>query len=367
MLKNKGYWQVKDELFENKILAILSAQKQNLGPEGVSFHYNDEWWDRADWSKEPTESLDDLYLKRALGLRSKYKKLILRLSGGADSMNILKLFVEHNIKLDAIAVNTYSEAVGIPKEQHKGSWEKINIVAPYLDELSKQGYEFERFEIDTSRFFSLVTEPNWFLKYNIPRLRMTEFQAPRTVLHPALAKYDSPDTCIISGIDKPWVWCLEDKIWYFSMPDSTSVLVDQHNNIVQEPFYWTADMPELVIKQSHAVKNYFQSHLDQYPKVSNNLAQSLKKNLLVPLIYPRYYKFTPGDPLPYLNVENTPTNGVVDGVCEDGYENNPIIYQAHQQGIDQVDQMLNPEFKDRGDLRKHGIKNIYSKKRWLGK
>jgi hypothetical protein len=104
MEKNRGYWLVEDEYYTNKVNAIIAAQHRNLGPEGITFHYNDEYWDQIKWHIEPTETLKELYIQRAKQLRKKYKTLILRFSGGADSYNILRTFVDNNIKLDVVAI-----------------------------------------------------------------------------------------------------------------------------------------------------------------------------------------------------------------------------------------------------------------------
>ena len=75
-IKNKGYWQVDGEQFDVKVNAILVAQKKDTE---VTFHYNDQWWDKYDWAVEPTKSLEDYYIERAQQLRAKYKTLIVKL------------------------------------------------------------------------------------------------------------------------------------------------------------------------------------------------------------------------------------------------------------------------------------------------
>lgn len=107
MEKNRGYWCVAGEYFNNKVTAILAAQHRELNFSDITYHYNDEWYDQHDWSVEPSESLDELYLKRARQLREKYKTLIFRYSGGADSTNILRTFVDNNIKLDIVTMNEW--------------------------------------------------------------------------------------------------------------------------------------------------------------------------------------------------------------------------------------------------------------------
>jgi len=51
-----------------------------------------------------SESLDFLYALRARQLREKYDYLVLYFSGGADSTNILKTFIDNNIFLDEIVM-----------------------------------------------------------------------------------------------------------------------------------------------------------------------------------------------------------------------------------------------------------------------
>jgi len=365
MRPNKGYWSTNGKIFDIKINALVEASK--AGTE-LEFHYNDAQWDKADWSKEPTESLYDLYAKRAHQLRKKYKTLILRFSGGSDSTNILKVFIENNIKIDAIVVNEFYELSGVDRASHPGSWEKLEIALPFLDKIQKDGVEFERYELDISRYFlDIGQSPDWIYKINAPRLRLVEIAAPRSAKHPALAKYDRPDTCIVSGIDKPWVWCKNDKIWYFSMSDLAPVLVDPvHSKMVQEPFYWTADMPELVIKQCHVVKKYFQQNPGLHPKgIDETVSVAATKSWLIPLIYDRYYDFKPGSELPYLNMSPVTKNGPYCGYIDFGIENMPI-YQTHLDGIRLADKVVADRFKIDGSIEHGGIDAVYGKKRWLG-
>jgi hypothetical protein len=368
MKKNKGHWRVGSDLFETKIQAILEAQKRHLGYQDVSFHYNDEYWDRADWSVEPDADIHELYLQRAQQLRSQYKTLILRFSGGSDSQNILWTFLNAGIQIDVIIVNEYLNLTNTPRDQHQGSYEKIHVVDPILNDLDKQGYNYKKIYADTSDFYNLVLDPEWIFKINAPRLRLSEIQAPRTVTHPSLSAYNNKETCIISGIDKPQVWCKLDKLWHFSLPDILPCLCDPgHNEIVQEPFYWTADMPEISIKQSHLVKNFFKNNLDKMVKLNDQLRSVYEKSWLVPLLYPQVYKFAPGSELPYPDIPTVGIEDVNDGVADYNYEKNRAIYQAHQAGIDLADQLINESFKNKTSIRSKGLKTIYTKPRWLGK
>ncbi len=375
LIKNKGYWQANGKYFDIKVNAILEAQSNNSD---VTFHYNDQAWDQADWSVEPTQSLEELYLQRALALRKKYKTLILRLSGGADSMNIVRTFVDNNIKIDVIVINEWCGLNGDDPRTHPGSAEKIAITMPFLDSLRQQGVQFEQLELDNSYLFSCIENTaEWIFRINAPRFRMVEVSAPRTVLHDALQQYNSSDTCVITGLDKPRVWCVQDKLWYFSIPDLINVLSDPgHSLMVQEPFYWTADMPELVIKQCHVIKNWAKANETLAAKAQadqrkNNLDKSdsyhfYSKKWLVPLLYSKYYHFSPGDQLPYLNVSEIANHGPYCGVIDYGIERMPI-FGTHLKGVQLADKLIETRFKRRDSIFQDGLKEIWTKRRWLGR
>jgi len=364
LIKNKGYWQANGKYFDIKVNAILEAQSTDSE---ITFHYNDQAWDQADWTVEPSPSLEDLYLQRARDLRSKYKTLILRFSGGSDSMNILRTFVDNNIKIDVIVVNEYHGLNNDDRNTHPGSAEKLAITLPFLDNLQKQGVEFERLELDNSKLFHLLgQDPNWIFRFNMPRLRLVELSAPRTVLHPELQKYNYPETCVITGIDKPWIYCANEKIWYSRIPDVVQCLADPgHSLMVQEPFYWTADLPELLIKQCHVIKNWATANPGKWP-ICNKERHTREKNWLVPLIYPKYYNFKPGSELPYFDIPGKGGSGPYCGLVDYGIERMPI-FDVHLQGLQLADKLIQRRFKNTESILENGLQHTYSKKRWLGK
>ena len=378
LIKNKGYWKANGKYFDVKVNAILEAQKTESD---VTFHYNDQWWDQVDWSVEPVPSLEELYLKRAQDLRNKYETLILRFSGGSDSMNIIRTFVDNNIKIDLVIVNEYCELLNEDRFVHPASAEKIVVTMPFIRELQKQGVEFEFLEVDNSILFPMLGQNvNWIFHYNMPRFRLVEFSSPRTVLHPKLAKYDSPDTCIITGHDKPDIWRYHDKIYTFETPDLTQVLCDPgHSLIVQEPFYHSADLPELVVKQCHTVKRYMSQHPIPSEAGTSHVGN---KSWLVPLLYSKYYDFEPGAPLPYFNMpvpeshrkyypgpwgqalpnDNSPYCRSVDYGIE-----KMSIFDTHLQGVRLADKLIHRRFKNKNSIFEDGLKKIWTKARWLGR
>ena len=361
-IKNKGYWQVDGEQFDVKVNAILAAQKKDTE---VTFHYNDRWWNQHNWATEPTDSLEELYVKRAKQLRSKYKTLILRYSGGSDSNNIIRTFLDNNIKIDVVVINDYEGLSSTPWEDHAGNLERKLITWPTVQQFLADGANFELLRVDTS-FQALVIrdDPEWIFKVNAPRLRMVEITASRMGLSETLSKYNNSDTCIISGLDKPRVQLLNNKIWMSYIPDILPVLSDPgHSNMIQEPFYWTADLPELHIKQCHAVKNWANNNINKLPE---NKCIFGTKNLIIPLIYEKYYDFTPGDKLPYFDTLCFTKDIPYDNVQDYNIKQTPI-YESHHQVVSLADSLIDDRFKNKDSIWENGLKFINTKPRWLGK
>ena len=97
----QGYWKVRDKKFINKAEALRFASKV-VRP--VEYIYFDHVWKNFDRSLLGKYSLDELYKQRALQLREKYDYLILYFSGGADSYNVLRSFIDNGIKIDEVII-----------------------------------------------------------------------------------------------------------------------------------------------------------------------------------------------------------------------------------------------------------------------
>lgn len=96
---SNGYWSVGEEVFFSKTEALIKAHSTR---QRVKFHFNDHIYNTAKWGVEPQESIQQLYLQRALELRDKYDYLIILYSAGSDSTNMIKTFIDNNIKIDHV-------------------------------------------------------------------------------------------------------------------------------------------------------------------------------------------------------------------------------------------------------------------------
>jgi hypothetical protein len=381
MNKNKGYWKVAGTEYYNKIQAIIRAQELGLDIGDIKFCYNDQWWDAVDWSTEPKETLDELYLRRAQQLREKYKTIILRFSGGADSTNVLRTFIDNNIKIDVISINLWKE--GDPDNTIvPNNIEKELLAFPLLRELQQKGAQFDIVITDQSKLFSIVeSDPKWFLNIDAPRLTAIDVTAYRSCTGPDYEQWNNESTCVIVGVDKPQVWCMHDKIWHFKVCDFLHTMHSQSNSMVPEPFYWTADMPEIPIKQSHVVKKFYQKNMHlmyEDNEVGDGTTKTVVgKNKLISLIYPKYFGHVdPTGPLPYYDMsESVPEfkkrhqlgTFAPRGMGSDTTLHLSPHYSAWVHGIEEVDQLIERRFKNKDTVWQGGLIQLYTKPRWLGK
>ena len=102
MLNDKyGLWIVGDKQFDDKYKALIHASATN---QNIKFWYHYDVYTKFDRTLLGKVSLNTLYKERAQQLRDTYNYLILYYSGGADSHNILKTFIDNDIQLDEVCV-----------------------------------------------------------------------------------------------------------------------------------------------------------------------------------------------------------------------------------------------------------------------
>ena len=150
--------------------------------------------------------------------------------------------------------------------------------------------------------------------------------------------------------------------------------------MVHEPFYWTADMPEIPIKQSHEIKKFYTTNIELLASGEDPTIRYVvqKKIRLVPIIYPRWFGHI--DPsqerLPYYDMtedaqEWKKQNGFdFRGARGSGTDRNMHLspyYSTWQQGIELADSIIDRKFKHTDSIMTNGLIERFSKKRWLGK
>jgi hypothetical protein len=270
----RGYYLVGWKKFHNKTEALMYASKTNFN---IRWVFNDAVYDSIDWTIPIETPLAELYKQRAQQLRDTYDYIILHYSGGQDSNNILHSFIDNNIKLDKIIIQ-------VPEPQRRHSvkndtswqnyWGEIDYQAiPYLKGLGDKlkGIEITVQDLSTN-IVELLSSEYWIEKmlpnasYGIGVISRSMGQYTSTNI---LDIVDNGKTsCQLIGIDKPLVYHTGDNYYcYFADQNAYHIqpmdvnLDDVFNKTVTEFFYWTPDMPEIVVKQAQEIKKSCESNL----------------------------------------------------------------------------------------------------------
>lgn len=131
-----GKYYVNNKLFTTKREALFAAKgNKNL----VQWRFNDDTYDRFDWTHDPFPFLSilDLYRMRAQEIRDTNDYVALMVSGGPDSVNMLEAFVHNGVKVDeVINVNSYHSTHKVIGTVNNADY--IHNFKPKLDALFKQ-------------------------------------------------------------------------------------------------------------------------------------------------------------------------------------------------------------------------------------
>ena len=304
-IDKRGYYLVGDKKYYSKFQAIVASSKTHFFP---TFNFNDDIFSAADWKNEPVESITEIYRQRALQLRSKYDHLVLCYSGGSDSTNILHAFLDNNIPIDEIYFyGPFGSNQGKQGKITNGAEymiREIDLVAvPYVQELSKK-HKFKVTFYDWSDdIINSFKDPDWI--WTDLNARLSPSALVRNRLHETRPHLDLSEqgkkVGFIYGVDKPKI-IIKDDQYYMGFLDlilhgviSNCSAATGNEWDYDEYFYWTPDMPKLVIKQAHILKNFLESnpvfknlvsgsHLNTYSFEQKQNWEKIMKKLLYPTV-----------------------------------------------------------------------------------
>ena len=298
-----GYYEVGDKKFYSKLAAILYSQEVNGFPQ---WNFHNEVFASVDWQTEPLESVTELYTKRARQLREKYDYIVLYFSGGSDSRTMLETFLSNNIKVDEIYVQNI-ESVNLSLVHNGDAFEAGNhlaeipeIVTPYLKKLSKYYPDIKITYHDwTKDMLESYNSSEWILRSS-SRLSSNDLAKQNQYLGTDNFKnlYDAGKLVAhVQGVEKPKLHLIDNK-WYIGFVDKSlsvgsSPGFEMQNFHNEEPFYWQPDVPELMVKQAHLIKNYFEANpelkqLFGKGKFTTTEGETKMLNIVKSLIYPNW-------------------------------------------------------------------------------
>jgi len=281
--KNKfGYYSVGDfktyTKFEAIQISITTGQE-------VHWHFNDEIFESCDWTKEPVETLPEIYRRRAQQIREKYDYIVLLLSGGSDSTNLIHSFIDNNIPVDEILC--VHELDGAKNKHWYMTGEVFYSALPLLDRLLS-GNSFTKVRlVDASEWtYNAITglnEESRLKTYyefntshnigNLARLRLL-----REKITDFKSIIDSgKKLCLVWGEAKPNIFfdqkTQKHKFKFEEM--SYDMICPPHwqkedrAGYHDEMFYHSPNCPELMIKQAHTLLKYLKDVPKNQPIMLN--------------------------------------------------------------------------------------------------
>jgi hypothetical protein len=256
-----GYYQVGDQIFNNKVAALYAATKSRKYP---TFHLHDEVFSKVQWALPPTRSLEEVYKDRATELRDSYDYLSLSFSGGSDSWNALYVFLSNNIHLDEVyskfaveGPRKYVQANPFIRDASNFTSEYEYAVKPVLEYVKKNFPKIKvTFKDLTDAYFDVVTEDQ-----NIRTVTPFQGMSPTRCAYSLGLDVDfaTKKVASVRGGGKIQMF-LENGKFYIYFSDTETWPADADMHFTLEHFYLGINCGELIRTQAHLVMNYFKAN-----------------------------------------------------------------------------------------------------------
>jgi len=268
-----GYYQFGD--FKTySIYQLMDYYQKNPHPyKPIQWIYNDNFFSQFDWSQEPTASLDQLYKKRAEELRKKYDYIVIYYSGGFDSSNMLRAFLDNGIYPDEICV-FYSRYDTTGHQYHElkdFTWKKLAQIEQQYPQIKIRRFDYGDIICNWPKIIedlNLNVEPIYLFG---PRLSVNRLALD--VMHEYIDDWqkllrEKKTLCTLHGVDsvQPRHIYKENR-WIHNFFDTYAQghftpirqMINKNNRDTLEFFYWapTETCANIIIKQGHLAKKFF--------------------------------------------------------------------------------------------------------------
>jgi hypothetical protein len=317
---NFGFYRIGDFKFYSKLEAMEMHARTGMHPH---WDFNEAVFSSYDWTVDPSESLPELYRQRAQQLRDEYDHLVLWYSGGADCNNVLNSFIDNDIKIDEVASFVNYEAT---KEQINFlNAEVFEVAGPKIAKAKIKQPDLLHRVVDLCQptideFESGYTKFDWIYHFHSV-MTVNAVARDRIVLAIDEWKHlidQGKKVGFIWGCDKPRVFQTAEGNYVFKFLDITDTSVGAGAQMRNEPwnnpefFYWNPDLPKIVIKQAHIIKNYLKHATSTSTWMTEHKSDMANKkidgklwwlsmdgvhSLIYPGWYPVPYQFKPKSPL----------------------------------------------------------------------
>jgi hypothetical protein len=266
-----GYYSVGNQVFKSKIDACIAGTQQNTHPE---WHFNDQIWKNTNWTIEPQLNILEIYKARARQIREKYDYVIIQYSAGSDSQTVVNAFLDAGCFIDEI-VTVWNRDRRSPIA-NPGVTDPRNIDAefelttrPGIDQIisrsPKTKITYRNISDSVVDTFNNFDGEEWLLGTTEHLNPQYMIRKSASIEKDALVQLDRGlRTVVVSGIDKPRV-CIKDgrySVFFLDMLVNNGFTVfnrNEYTNLDYELFFWSPDMPEIIVKQAHLAKRWFEA------------------------------------------------------------------------------------------------------------
>lgn len=288
----QGYWKVEDKKFISKYEALLYGSTIK---KPVKYIFFDSVWENFDRSKIGKHSLNYLYKQRALQLRNTYDYLILYFSGGADSYNVLRSFIDNDIPLDEVcvkwAVDIFKSNTTIytPNTQNITATNYLSewdfAIKPVLEMLSIQYPKIKITILDWFENKKIIESEDLYKKVN----HWHDIEIPSLAIWSPSEKYHiekGKKVGSIYGIDKPSTYHEKNKS-YMQFADSATGMGTPNdiNPFGTEYFYYAPTFPELTFEMASVVSKSPFIRAQSYDSLSTINTFFNRQRYLIKLLY----------------------------------------------------------------------------------
>jgi hypothetical protein len=370
MVKNPslGWYELGGKIYWTKADALMAATKSGLALSDLHWNFNDTAFSKINWQQEPPGDVRLYYHKRARQLREKYDYLILNLSGGSDSATVLYSFIQQGLHLDEVVVRT--AIAGTSKYQanstnHDASNEFSEFefaakpILKWLADVSPRTkitvHDFSKDVIDDN----IIWDENfiqWTGDYVTPGC-IVRYNNVSNIEH--LRNFDKGKNIgIIFGVDKPRVQTDGENVFvrfvdrpvHIALP---STLNSGYDNTTVELFFWSPELPEMVAKQCHLIKKWYE--LEQNKKLTYMLNPNWQLSPANRTVYEACIK---GTIYPDYDLETFQCNKPVKSTFQEwDYWLNDFKssngYKTFMRGMIHLYQNINHDFLNRDSMSQH--------------
>lgn len=304
---NFGHFVYNQQTYLKKVDALTIADARRDPYPFLSFWFHDDVFSRIDWTIEPTETLEELYLERARQIRAQYDYLILMYSGGSDSHQALDSFIKAGVPVDEVHVVYPFKMM----ENLRGStapaidpigllYEYEHATVPRLKELNLRCPSVKITLSDTTdHLMANYNKDNFWSEAEEVMMTGNFYQSVKVHfqvddIERRVDEIGKQKVGVVYGADKPNITLRDDNVMSFftdlgrSAPGLYQKTQSNHDSVL---FYWSPDAPKIPIKQAHVLRRALQLSPPMADFLRLNLTKPVnfkESNVVKALIYPSF-------------------------------------------------------------------------------